>query len=195
MKKILLLISQGTELFEIAPFTDVFGWNNIINNDKILLKTCSFHSKIDSVWNLQIIPEIDLSKESINISDFDALVIPGGFGYKGFFTDMKLQEFNNIILHFIKNNKIITGICTGVLTIGEAKGLIGRKATTYLYDNERYFKQLTYYGAIPIKKPIVVDNNLITVSGPKNAIDAAFMLSKILTSEENVQRVKYNMCF
>ena len=195
MKKILILISQGTELFEIAPFTDIFGWHNILNDDKIQLKTCSFHSEIDAVWNLKIIPEINLSQKTIDFTDFDALVIPGGFGYKGFFTDMKLQEFNNIILHFIKNNKIITGICTGVITIGEAKGLIGRKATTYLHDNERYFKQLKNYGAIPIKQPIVIDNNLITVSGPKNAIDAAFILLKMLTSQENVQRVKYNMCF
>ena len=44
MKKILVLVSQGSELMEIAPFTDIFGWNNIVGCEKILVETCSLHA-------------------------------------------------------------------------------------------------------------------------------------------------------
>ena len=195
MKRILLLISQGSELLEIAPFTDVFGWNNVLNKEKIEVITCSFHPKIDATWNLSITPEINLCEDEIDLELFDALVIPGGFGYRGFFNDMKLPKFIDIIQHFHKNNKIIAGICTGVIPLGEAKILVGKKATTYLYDNGRYHKQLSFYGAIPIEEDIVKDEKLITVSGPKNALDCAFILLETLSSKNNMEKVKYNMGF
>ena len=30
MKKIAVFLFEGAELFEIASFTDIFGWNNIV---------------------------------------------------------------------------------------------------------------------------------------------------------------------
>ncbi|WP_410208300.1 DJ-1/PfpI family protein [Fusobacterium sp.] len=195
MKNILLLISQGSELLEIAPFTDVFGWNNILSKDKICIKTCSFHSKISATWNVEITPEINLAEKTVDLDSFDAIVIPGGFGYRGFFNDMKLPQFIDIIQHFNKKHKTIAGICTGAITLGEAGILTGKKATTYLYDNDRYHKQLKFYGAVPVKENIVIDENIITVSGPKNAIDCAFLLLEILTSKNNADIVKYNMGF
>lgn len=195
MKNILLIISQGTEILEIAPFIDIFGWNNIVGKKNTFLKTVAFHSVINNTWNLQIIPEINFLEEKFDYSIFDALVIPGGFGFKGFFEDMKLPLFKKIIQYFNEENKLIIGVCTGVIALGEAGILKNRKATTYLYDNERYFKQLYNYDAIPIKDEIVIDKNIITVSGPKNAIEAAFILLELLTSKENMEKVKYNMCF
>lgn len=195
MKKILILISQGSELMEIAPFTDIFGWNSIVGCEKILVETCALHSNLHMTWNLNITPEINLMTTEIDVNDYCALVVPGGFGYRGFFKDMKNPVFLNIIQQFSKNNKIIIGICTGVIPLGEAGILKNRKATTYLYDNERYFKQLYNYGALPEKKSMVIDGKLITVSGPKNAIEAAFCLLETLTSPKNAEYVKYNMCF
>ena len=42
MKKIFLLISQGTEILEVAPFIDIFGWNSIVGKKNIILKTGGF---------------------------------------------------------------------------------------------------------------------------------------------------------
>ena len=30
MKKIAVFLFEGAELFEIASFTDIFGWNNVV---------------------------------------------------------------------------------------------------------------------------------------------------------------------
>lgn len=195
MKKILILISQGIEILELSPFIDIFGWNMIVGKKNTITTTASIHDIIYCTWNLKIFPQLNLKKENINLEDYDALVVPGGFGKAGFFSDMKDSIFKNIILHFNEKNKIIIGICTGVIPLGEAGVLKNRKATTYLLDNERYFSQLEKYGAIPIKKEIVEDDNLITCSGPKNALDTAFLLLEKFTGRENCNIVKENMCF
>ena len=96
---------------------------------------------------------------------------------------------------FYEKNKIVVGICTGVISLGEAGILKERKATTYLYDNNRYFNQLEKYGAIPIREEIVIDKNIITCSAPKNAIEVGFLLLSLLSDEENMKKVKYNMGF
>lgn len=195
MKNILLLISKGAEILEISPFIDIFGWNSIVGKKNIILKTASFHDIVSNTWNLKIIPEIVLSRETIDVSQYDALIIPGGFGFKGFFEDMKIPEYQNLIREFVKLDKIVIGVCTGVIPLGESGVLIGKKATTYLYDNDRYFKQLSTYGAIPVRKEIVIDEKLITCSGPKNSIDVGFLLLELLSDGENMKKVKESMGF
>ena len=195
MRKILLLVSKGTEILEIAPFVDIIGWNSVVGKGNIILKIGGFHPIISNTWNLKIIPEINLEIEPLDVNEYEALVIPGGFGFRGFFEDMKKEKFKEIVREFYIKNKIIIGICTGVIPLGEAGILEGRRATTYLYDNRRYFNQLTKYGAIPLEEELVIDRKIITCSAPKNAIEAGFLLLSLLTDEENVKKVKYNMGF
>ena len=195
MKKILILISQGVEILEVSPFIDIFGWNMVVGKKNTITTTTSIHDIIYCTWNLKIFPQLNLKKENIDLEEYDALVIPGGFGKAGFFNDMKDSIFKNIIQHFNEKNKIIIGVCTGVIPLGEAGILKGRKATTYLLDNERYFSQLEKYGAIPISEEIVEDENLITCSGPKNALETAFLLLEKFSDKENCNIVKKNMCF
>lgn len=195
MKKILILISQGVEILEVSPFIDIFGWNMVVGKKNTTTTTTSIHDIIYCTWNLKIFPQLNLKKENIDLEEYDALVIPGGFGKAGFFNDMKDSIFKNVIQHFNEKNKIIVGVCTGVIPLGEAGILKGRKATTYLLDNERYFSQLEKYDAIPIREEIVEDKNLITCSGPKNALETAFLLLEKFSDKENCNIVKKNMCF
>lgn len=195
MRKILLLISDGSEMLEISPFVDIFGWNNILNKNKVELITASIHSEIKATWNTKVIPEINLLETTIDPSEFDVLIIPGGFGFAGYFKDLENQVIISIIQQFHKNNKLIVGVCTGALALGMAGILKDKKATTYLYDNKRYFNQLQKYGAISIYQEMVKDGNIITVSAPKNAINIGFELLEDLTSYENMKKVKFNMGF
>lgn len=195
MKKILILISQGIEILELSPFIDIFGWNMVVGKKNTTTTTTSIHDIIYCTWNLKIFPQLNLKKENIDLEEYDALVIPGGFGKAGFFNDMKDSTFKNVIQHFNEKNKIIIGVCTGVIPLGEAGILKGRRATTYLLDNERYFSQLEKYRAIPIREEIVEDKNLITCSGPKNALETAFLLLEKFSDKENCNIVKKNMCF
>lgn len=195
MQKILIFISNGFESLELSPFIDVFGWNNIVGDRKIFPTVCAIHDKVNATWNLKIIPEVNISKTHIDLDEFYALIIPGGFGHAGFFIDIQSETLNSLLNHFISNKKIIIGICTGALAIGIHGYLKNIPATTYLLDNERYFKQLEKYGAIPIKEDIVISDNIITSSGPATAINLAFYLLEKLTTEENCLVVRKNMSF
>ncbi|MGL5703208.1 MAG: DJ-1/PfpI family protein, partial [Cetobacterium sp.] len=151
--------------------------------------------ELNATWNLKIVPEINLKTTNLSLDEFDALVIPGGFGKAGFFNDIQADELKSLLNYFILNKKIVIGICTGALAIAIHGFLKNIPATTYLLDNERYFKQLKTYGAIPVQEDIVISDNIITSSGPSTALDVAFHLLKEFTDEKNCKIVKKNMGF
>ena len=197
MKKIAVFLFEGAELFEIASFTDVFGWNNVVGLKEfrnIKVETISYKEEIKCTWG-GVLKAEKLVMES-NIEEFfsyDALVIPGGFGGANFFKDKENEIFKKLVKHFSENNKIIVAICTGVINLVETGEIKNKKVTTYLLDNKRYFNQLKKYDVIPEEEEIVVDENLFTCSGPANALDLLLLILEKLTAKENVEIVKRNM--
>lgn len=193
MKKILLLLSEGFEALEASAFTDVFGWDNTIGSKGIELVTASVTTPIKTTWNFEVYTEKLIA--DIAVDEFDALVIPGGFGKAGFFKQTKEDIFQEIMKEFHLKEKYIAGICTGVIPLAESGILEGKRATTYLLDNERYFMQLKRHKVIPVRESIVVDGKIITSSSPGTAIKVAFLLLELLTDRENCDFIKTNMGF
>lgn len=193
MKKILLLLSEGFEIFEASAFIDVFGWNTIYGSQNTELFTCAKKKNIKSTFNVHI--EVDILLDQVEVSDFDALAIPGGFEIFGFYNDAYSPEFSEIIQQFDRQNKPIASICVGALPVGNSGVLKQRNATTYnLLDNERVI-QLSNFEAFVIDQPIVADKNIITSCGPFTAIDVAFELLVRLTDKENCKHVRKLMGF
>lgn len=193
MKKVLLLLSNGFEALEASAFTDVFGWNEVLGDTKIKLITSSISSPIIATWNFKVETEAPL--KDVDVNDFDALIVPGGFGKAGFFKDTKIPLFHEKVREFHLKKKPVAGVCTGVIPLAESGILMGKRATTYLLDNERYFKQLEKNGAIPVREPIVVSDNIITSSAPGTAVEVAFILLELLTDKTNSKWVRKNMGF
>ena len=197
MKKIAVFLFEGAELFEIASFTDIFGWNNIVGLKEfrdIKLETISYKESIKCTWGGEIKVEEVITEENIEkFFDSDVLIIPGGFGKANFFEEKNNKIFKKLTKHFSENNKIIVAICSAVINLLESAYIKDKKVTTYLLDNKRYFNQLKNYNVIPIEEEIVEDNNLFTCSGPGNALELSFRLLEKLTSNENVNIIKDNM--
>ena len=197
MKKIAVFLFEGAELFEIASFTDIFGWNNIVGLKEfrdIKVETISYKESIKCTWGGKIKVEKVITEENIGkFFDYDILVIPGGFGKANFFEGKNNEIFKKLIKYFSENNKIIVAICSAVINLLETTYIKDKKVTTYLLDNKRYFNQLKNYNVIPIEEEIVEDNNLFTCSGPGNALELSFRLLEKLTSNENVNIIKDNM--
>ncbi len=195
MKKFLLFIPNGSEMLEISPFIDIFGWNKITGNkkEKIEIVTISYGNFINATWNLKLIPEINFEETIIDINDYEGIIIPGGFGFAGYFENIKKEKFQNLLREFNSQNKIIIGICTGAIALGEAGILKDRKATTYMLDNKRYFNQLAKFGAVPVYETIVQDGNIFTTANPQSALEMGFILLELLTSKENMKQVAFNM--
>ena len=188
MKKIVLFLFEGAELFEIAIFTDIFGWNNIV-----CLKEFSY-IELEIISYKEIKVEKVITEENIEkFFNYDILVIPGGFGKANFFKEKNNEIFKKLIKYFSENNKIIVAICSAVINLLESGYIKNKKVTTYLLDNKRYFNQLRNYNIIPIEEEIMEDDNLLTCSGPGNALELSFRVLEKLTSKENVEIVKKNM--
>ena len=197
MKKIAIFLFEGAELFEIASFTDIFGWNNIVGLKEfrdIKLETISYKESIKCTWGGEIKVEEVITEENIEkFFDSDVLIIPGGFGKANFFEEKNNKIFKKLTKHFSENNKIIVAICSAVINLLESAYIKDKKVTTYLLDNKRYFNQLKNYNVIPGEEEVVEDNNLFTCSGPGNALELSFRLLEKLTSNENVNIIKDNM--
>ena len=197
MKKVAVFLFEGVELFEIASFTDIFGWNNIVGLKEfrdIKVETISYKESIKCTWGGKIKVEKVIIEENIgNFFDYDILIIPGGFGKANFFEGKNNEIFKKLIKYFSESNKIIVAICSAVINLLESGYIKNKKITTYLLDNKRYFNQLKNYNIIPVEEEIVIDDNLFTCSGPGNALEMSFKLLEKLTSSENLEIVKKNM--
>ena len=197
MKKIAIFLFEGAELFEIASFPDVFGWNNIVGLKEyrdIKIETISYKESIKCTWGGELKTEKVITEENIEkFFDYDVLIIPGGFGKANFFEGKNNKFFKKLIKYFSENNKIIVAICSAVINLLESTYIKDKKITTYLLDNKRYFNQLKNYNIIPVEEEIVEDNNLFTCSGPGNALELSFRLLEKLTSKKNLEIVKKNM--
>ena len=197
MKKIAIFLFEGAELFEIASFTDVFGWNNVVGLKEfrdIKVETISYKESIKCTWGGELRAEKIITEDNVeDFFDYDVIVIPGGFGKANFFKDNDNEIFKKLIKYFSENNKIIVAICSAVINLLETTYIKDKKVTTYSLDNKRYFNQLKNYNIIPVEEEIVIDNNLFTCSGPGNALDLSFRVLEKLTSNENVNIIKDNM--
>ena len=190
-KKVLLFCAKGFETMEFSVFVDILGWARNDYGVNIIVDTCGFTTEVISTFGIPI--RVDRYIGEINVSDYAALAIPGGFEEFGFYEDSYNEMFLELIREFNRQGKLIATICVGALPLGKSGILNGRKATTYhLHDAYRQ-KQLASYGVNVINEPIVVDDNVITSYCPQTAPEVAFTLLERLTSKEQMLIVKEAM--
>lgn len=190
-KKVLVFLAKGFETMEFSVFIDILGWARVDYGHDLFVETCGFTEKVISTFNVPII--VDKTIEEINVDEYDALAIPGGFEEFGFYEEAYDARFLDLVKNFNVKAKIIATICTGALPLGKSGILKNRKATTYHLKNAYRQKELKEFGVNVVNERIVVDNNVITSYCPETAPDVAFELLKMLTSEEKMEVVKKAM--
>jgi 4-methyl-5(b-hydroxyethyl)-thiazole monophosphate biosynthesis len=191
MKKILMLLANGVEPLEMAVFTDVMGWATILGNETIELTDVALRSELKTTFGLMLKPSKLL--QDIDLDNYDALAIPGGFEPSGFYEDALSVPFLNTIKHFHNLNKPIASVCVSSIALGHAGILKGKKATTYHQLGGKRKYQLEQTGAIFIDRPVVQDQNIITSTGPGTAIEVALLLLEELTSAANAKTLREKM--
>lgn len=191
MKKVLLLLAEGFEIYEASVFIDVIGWNLVEGNGQTKLFTTALRKEIQSTFNQRFI--VDYLVDEIDINDFDALAIPGGFEKYGYYKDAYNDQFLELIIAFKKQEKIIASICVGALPVGKSGILKGKCGTTYRNPIRR--EALKSFDVELLDQPMVEDDNIITSWNPCTAIDVALLLLEKLTSTENAEKVRKLMGF
>ena len=191
--KTLLLLAKGFETMEFSVFVDIMGWARNDYGLDVQVVTCGFQKQVMSAFNIPISADKTISE--INVDDYDALAIPGGFEEYGFYDEAYDERFLQLIREFDAQGKIIASVCVGALPVGKSGVLKNRRATTYHLGNGQRQEQLRAFNADVINEPIVVDNNIITSYCPQTAPDVAFKLLELLTSPEQMEKIKTNMGF
>ncbi len=191
MKKVLLLLANGFEFFEASVFIDVMGWNMEEGDCSTKLYVCGVTKEIKSAFDHKLIADYQI--DEVNVNEFDALAIPGGFEVYDFYNDAYSDNFLDLIREFRANDKIIASICAGALPLGKSGILRGKNGTTYRSTVRR--EALKNFGVNVLDQPIVIDDNMITSWNPSTAAGVAFLLLEMLTTQENAEKVKQLMGF
>ena len=83
MKRVLMLLANGVEPLEMAAFSDVLGWATLVGKEEIELVDAGLRANIKTTFGLNLSPNTLL--DDVNLDQFDALAIPGGFEPSGFY--------------------------------------------------------------------------------------------------------------
>ena len=191
--KTLLFLAKGFETMEFSVFVDILGWAKNDFGYDVPVVTCGFQKHVISTFNIPVI--VDKTIDEINVDDYDALAIPGGFEEFGFYEEAYNERFLELIREFDKKGKIIASVCVAALPLGKSGVLKGRKATTYHLGDGSRQKQLKAFGVDVINEPVVLDKNIITSYCPETAPAVAFKLLEKLLSTEKMEIVKHAMGF
>ena len=192
--RVLLFCCKGFETMEFAPFVDVMGWARNDYGMEVNVVTAGFSKTVVSTFGIPI--SVDKTFDEIDISEYDALAIPGGFEEFGFYEDAYDERFLDLIRDFDRSGKYIASICVGALPVGASGVLKGRKATTYHLGDGRRQKQLAEFGAEVIPdQSVVIDKNIITSFCPETAPHVAIALLRMLVGEEKARVVAKAMGF
>ena len=192
-KKVLLFLAKAFKTMEFCPFIDVLGWARVDYGHNLFVDTCGFTEKVISTFNVPVI--VDRTISEINVDEYEALAIPGGFGEFGFYEEAYDERFLELIREFSAKGKIIATVCSGAFPVAKSGVLKGRKATTYHLKDGFFQEKLKEVGVNVVNEPIVVDRNIITSYCPETAPNVAFELLKMLTSEEDMTVIKKAMGF
>lgn len=188
--KVLLLCLKAFETMEFSVFVDIMGWARDEEEVDINVVTCGFNKTVVSTFGIPII--MDTLIDSVDVNNYDALAIPGGFqeyGYRDEAFDIKTLE---LIRKFNSQNKPIASICVAAFALAKSGILNGRRATTY---QARLKELASYEDIIVINEPIVIAGNIITSYNPQTAPGVAFKLLQMLSVEEKVDSIKRMMGF
>lgn len=189
----LLFLAKGFETMEFSAFIDIMGWARNDYGYEVSIVTCGFKKIVNSAFNIPIM--VDKTIDEININEYEALAIPGGFEEFGFYEEAYNEKFLDLIRGFNKSNKIIATVCVAALPVGKSGVLYGRNATTYHLNKAIRQKQLEEFNVSVVNERIVVDGNIITSYCPETAPDVAFTLLERLTSKQQMEVVKTAMGF
>lgn len=191
-KKVLMLLAEGFELIETSCFTDVLAWASFQEHVNIKLTTASIKGNVKTAFGgFDIVTESTISQ--LNLDRFDALAIPGGMEWAGFFESSLSNEFIDVVKHFIVNGKPIAAVCVASICIANCSEFEGRQATTYHSPTGKHKSKLESMGVKFVDKPIVEDGNIITSSGPGTAVEVALALLGKLTNISTVNATRHMM--
>lgn len=102
--KVLVLCAKGFETIEFSAFIDVMGWARNDYQCPVYVDTCGFTRTVYSTFQIPV--WMDKTIDEIEVNEYDALAIPGGFEEFGFYEEAYDEKFLNLIRKFDGQKKL-----------------------------------------------------------------------------------------
>ena len=168
MVKVAVFFASGSE--EIEELTPV----DVLRRGGAICDLVSVSGEFP-VGSHGITVKADKGVERVQVSDYDAFVIPGGMpGATNFAQNKKLMQ---IISGAIENGKLVAAICASPAVVLASNRLIdGKKATCY--PAQGFIDMMN--SAEFTNESVTVDGSLITANGPKSAMQFSLEICKAL---------------
>ena len=128
----------------------------------------------------------DILIKDIDVKTLDALVIAGGTGSREYLWNdeallRKVREAND-------KGKVIGAICLSGAIPARAGIMRGRRGT--VYSDPEALEELKKNGEIYVDEGVVVDKNVVTAQGPKNAKEFSETILALLQARLTVASAK-----
>lgn len=136
---------------------------------------------IEASRGVKLVADVDW--DDINPSDFDIMILPGGFG--GTVAFCEHAGVQQALKDFSSAEKPFGCICAAALALNEAGVLEGRSFTCYPGVEEKLPPDIQ-----PMDAGVVIDGNLVTSQGPGTAFEFALVLIEEFDSEEKSEEVR-----
>lgn len=173
--KAAVILAEGFE--EIEAFTTV----DILRRAGVEVTVASMASSVvEGSRKVRVMTDKRMSE--ITADNYDALILPGGPGYKSLANS---QAVINLVKDFDKKKKIVAAICAAPVVLAKAGILETRIATIYPGMENQIPK--------PRDAKVVVDGNVVTSKSPGTAVEFALKLAEILAGKERARRVKEDL--
>ncbi len=180
MKKVAVLWGDGFEPVEgIAP-ADVLRRGGV----KVTTVSVMEGRTVEAAHGVTVVADAQLSE--VDLAAFDMLVLPGGsLGVENLSACVPLRE---ALISFARQDRPIAAICAAPMLLAELGLLEGRRATCYPGCEEGFPA-----GAYQAGPGVVADGNLVTASGPGQAVDFGLAILRHLSGDEAARAVVAGM--
>lgn len=173
-----LFLAEGHE--EIEALTPL----DILRRAGVPVKTVGVGGK--TVKGAHGIPVVaDITDESADFSDIDAIILPGGM--PGTLNLQKSEQVNAAIQKATERKSLIAAICAAPMILGELGLLSGREAICFPGFEDKL------NGATISNNPVCRSGNIITACGAGVAAEFGFAVLTYLKSESEAAELRKAM--
>jgi len=171
----LVILSNGFE--EVEAFTVI----DVLRRAGIDVVTVGLTTTmVDSAQRVRVMADKKLS--DISPEDFEALILPGGPGYRNLLNSNAVIE---LVKSFDKNKKIVAAICAAPAVLAKA-GILEDKIATIYPGMESQLQR-------PRDAKVIVAGNVITSRGPGTSMEFALKLAEILAGANTAKTIREGM--
>jgi cyclohexyl-isocyanide hydratase len=175
-----VIVFPGVEELDFVGVWEVLGTTQHLSQERFF-QARTLGTTLDPIkcgHGLTIVADRSIE----NLSKYDVIIVPGGPGIS---QAMKDKQLLKEIRQAYESGKLVCSICTGAFIFAEAGVLRGKKATSYHTEVEK----LSRYGAVPVRRRVVVEDNIITGAGVAASLDVGLRIVEALLGRESAQKV------